>query len=204
MFCNKCGSKVDEDSLFCTVCGTKIVTDSELHINSEKKDSEGRHLKEIELIQKENNKVKGYTDNKKKNIKSHLIILCMAVAAIICFLVYILQNSESTSPIIGEWQLSGFYDEQIITIEQMEAVGIVLEGQALFSENGFKLSVDDAEIKGTWEEIQKEDTESFAYELSYDEGGSDFAIIDKNEMDTLYVSLDYLNDGTLIIYKRKK
>lgn len=74
----------------------------------------------------------------------------------------------------------------------------------MFSENGFKLSVDDAEIKGTWEEIQKEDTESFAYELSYDEGGSDFAIIDKNEMDTLYVSLDYLNDGTLIIYKRKK
>ena len=82
MFCNKCGSKVDEDSVFCTVCGTKIVTDSELHINSEKKDSEGRHLKEIELIQKENNKVKGYTDNKKKNIKSHLIILFAAMVPV--------------------------------------------------------------------------------------------------------------------------
>ena len=35
MFCNKCGSKVDEDSVFCTVCGTKIVTDlSLIHILS--------------------------------------------------------------------------------------------------------------------------------------------------------------------------
>lgn len=88
MYCNKCGSKLDNDAVFCVNCGTRVENRVE---EKEEQDSESN----IDLLEEKFNSANNYDIETKKNKKNVIRALIVGVVAILILFsgFFVIKNS---------------------------------------------------------------------------------------------------------------
>lgn len=142
-----------------------------------------------------------------KNKKSKKICLLIAFFFVIIFavlIIYITKASRKENIIAGEWEFSGLSrGDRHFTNDQLEALGIQIQGNASFTEKEFIFSLEKIETIGIWKEVDYDngDDDKYFYELITDSGATTTAIID-TETGWLYITIPN-DEYTMIVYEKQ-
>lgn len=186
MFCNKCGTKLEDDVLFCSACGAKV--------HQEAEESEGLSA------------VSDVSDKKQKNNRKPLFVIVVFLAlCIVAVIIFALTSAKEEKPVIGEWELTGILSgDEFITLEQLKEMDLEIDGHAFFDEENFSFSVSEVESTGTWEEVEKEGSEDFYCKLVTADGGITHASVAAESPDSLFILIPNSDNDRMLIYTRVK
>lgn len=216
MYCKKCGSKIDDDSIFCAVCGTRVVNDIESENNEMVYEESGNgKSSEQKPIESVTNGSENISDGTKSNIngnKKKYIILAIVVIAVIGALIggviYFLPRLQSPEDVIlGRWEFWGIEGDDAINIENNAQFNTLMGGYIEFDDDEYTIDVnmcgDVTTISGNWS-VDSTDSGSNVYlvESSVD---SQYLVIEKNDLNTLYfgTSNNTIDGSGALIFKRE-
>lgn len=84
MYCKKCGTKIDDDSIFCFMCGVKVESEPETpKIESKSK---------INTFKKENTQNVKYNDKDDDNIIFPIIFLLLTISSVFAIILILALN----------------------------------------------------------------------------------------------------------------
>lgn len=175
--CSECGKEISDKAGNCPNCGCPVETQKS---EREKKNK-----------------------SNKKSKKSFLLIAAFAIIILAIIIIYVLKVSNKENIIIGEWTFSGLSKgDRYLTIEQLEALEIQVQGNASFTKERFVFSLENLETVGTWREVEHDKNDDmYYYELISDSGDTTIAIIDK-ETNWLYITIPD-DENSMIVYEKR-
>jgi len=89
MFCQKCGTKLPDDSKFCQKCGAKLATESAIQKPQEVAETSSYHPAEpiSENVPVSHDQNQEYVDTSKKDTKKKFLELALITTAIVAIVV---------------------------------------------------------------------------------------------------------------------